>query len=89
MIVTRYPSGGSLGAHIDSGVFGPTVAGISLEAEWPIVFSRRVGRRHAVPLPVRSSYVMTGGARSAWFHRVPPGRGSARISLAFRTLAES
>ena len=35
VIVTRYPDGGSLGTHIDSPVFGPEVAGISLQTEWP------------------------------------------------------
>ena len=89
IIVTRYPQGGSLGAHIDSPVFGGEIAGLSLEAEWPIVYSRRrQGAREIVPLPVRSAYVMRGPARTAWFHQIPPNYSAERISLTFRTLVD-
>lgn len=88
VIVTRYPRGGSLGAHVDSPVFGPEVAGISLGAEWPIHFSRgRRGRQENIPLPVLSAYVMRGSARQDWFHQVPPCFDGERISLTFRTMA--
>lgn len=88
VIVTRYPRGGSLGAHIDSPVFGPEIAGISLGAEWPIHFSRgRHGQKENIPLPVLSAYVMREGARRDWFHRVPPCYDGERISLTFRTMA--
>lgn len=88
VIVTRYPSGGSLGAHIDSPVFGPEVGGISLETEWPIVFSqRRQGPHESIPLPVLSAYVMRETARTSWFHQIPPTMAGERISLTFRTLA--
>ena len=86
VIVTRYPRGGSLGAHIDSDTFGPIVAGVSLEAEWPILYSLRRGYDRAIPLPVLSAYVMTGPAREDWFHRVPPNWNDERISLTFRTM---
>jgi alkylated DNA repair dioxygenase AlkB len=69
VIVTRYPSGGGLGSHIDAPVFGPEVAGISLGAEWPIHFSRgRHGQQENIPLPVLSAYVMREGARRDWLH---------------------
>ena len=90
VIVNRYPNGGSLGAHIDSSVFGPEVGAISLQTEWPIEFSqRRGGNVHAIPLPVLSAYVMRGGARTRWFHRIPPTHQAPRISLTFRTIAGS
>lgn len=88
VIVTRYPRGGSLGAHIDSPVFGPEVAGISLGTEWPIHFSRgRRGRQENIPLPVLSAYVMRSAARQDWYHQVPPCFDGERISLTFRTMA--
>ena len=89
VIVTRYPVGGSLGAHIDSPAFGPEIGGISLETEWPIVFSRnRRGPHENVPLPVLSAYVMRGEARTDWFHQIPRTIAAGeRISLTFRTLA--
>ncbi len=86
--VTRYPRGGSLGTHIDSPVFGPEIAGVSLETEWPILFSlSKYEAATSIPLPVRSAYVMREGARTRWFHRIPPTNESERISLTFRTLA--
>ena len=88
VIVTKYPSGGSLGTHIDSPVFGHEIAGLSLETEWPILFSRsKNAAAESIPLPVLSAYVMSGPARTAWFHRIPPTRRHNRISLTFRTLA--
>ena len=88
VIVTRYPSGGSLGPHIDSPVFGPEIGGLSLETEWPIVFSqRRHGPHESIPLPVLSAYVMRDTARTSWFHQIPPTIAAERISLTFRTLA--
>ena len=89
VIVTRYPRGGSLGPHIDSDTFGPIIAGISLEAEWPISFSIRRGQDHSIRLPVLSAYVMEEEARNRWFHRIPPNYEAERerISLTFRTKA--
>ena len=90
LIVTRYPRKGSLGRHIDAPVFGPEIAGVSLETEWPIIFnSRRSGGDINIPLPVLSIYVMRGEARTNWFHRIPPTVRDARISLTFRTLREN
>ena len=90
VIVTRYPQGGSLGTHIDSAVFGPEVAGVSLGTEWPILFSTsKYEPAKPIPLPVLSAYVMRGPARTRWFHRIPPNHDGERISLTFRTLAEA
>ena len=86
VIVTRYPRGGSLGRHIDAPIFGAEIGGISLGAEWPILFSRS-GRNNLIPLPVLSTYVMRERARTDWFHQVPPCHDGERISLTFRTMA--
>ena len=86
VIVTRYPSGGKLGAHIDSAVFGPCIAGLSIGAEWPINYSIRKGDEIAIPLPVLSVYTMQGPAREDWFHQIPPTHAGERISLTFRTV---
>ena len=88
VIVTRYPPGGRLGPHVDSAVFGPEVAGVSLCAEWPLAFRLKKGDPEVlVPMPVLSAYVMRGPAREQWTHRVPAGKWE-RISLTFRTLRE-
>lgn len=91
-IVTLYPPGGALRWHIDNPAFGPTIAGVSLEAEWPIEFSPKGGSKtrdtRAMPLPVLSAYVMKDGARTEWFHQVPRQYGRARISLTFRTMLD-
>ena len=89
VIVTRYPAGGCLGIHIDSDVFGPEVAGVSLGREWPVCFTPpgRSGPERPVRMPVLSAYVMRGPAREAWEHRVPPTYNGERISLTLRTLA--
>ena len=95
-IVTAYPSGGGLGWHIDNPQFGPVIAGVSLEAEWPILFApmnhfrrrdKRQSAERSIPLPRGSVYVMNGGARTNWYHHIPRRHGAPRISLTFRTMA--
>ncbi len=75
----------------DVPVFGPEVAGVSLGAQWPIVFSRRRhGPREVIPLPALSAYVMRGVARTDWFHQIPPRhQAETRVSLTFRTIAKT
>ena len=87
VIVNRYPRGGTLNRHIDAPIFGPEVAALSLQTEWPIVFDRHRRNVTSIPQPVHSAYVMRGEARSGWFHTVPPNYDGQRISLTFRTMS--
>ena len=87
-LVTRYPPGATIGWHRDAPVFGPVVVGVSLRAACLLRFQRRVGEQRRVyeaELAPRSAYLLTGSARSAWQHSIPPVP-ALRYSITFRTL---
>ncbi|MFG2058461.1 alpha-ketoglutarate-dependent dioxygenase AlkB [Micromonospora sp. NPDC048930] len=87
-LVTRYPPGSVIGWHRDAPAFGPTVVGVSLGAACLLRFQRGAGedrRVYELELAPRSGYVLTGAARSAWQHSIPPVP-ALRHSLTFRTL---
>jgi alkylated DNA repair protein (DNA oxidative demethylase) len=87
-LVTRYPPGATIGWHRDAPVFGPVVIGVSLLSACLMRFQRRVGgerRVYEVELAPRSAYVLSGSARSAWQHSIPPVP-ALRYSITFRTL---
>ncbi len=86
LLVSRYPPGAGIGWHRDAPMFGPIVAGISLLA--PCRLKMRTGpptarRGVSFDLAARSLYLLTGKARSAWQHCIPPV-GTLRYSLTFR-----
>ena len=88
VIVNRYPRGGGIRAHIDKNIFGPEIAAVSLETEWPIIFSPSYyGAENLIALPVLSAYVMRGDARTRWYHKIAPQQSPERISITFRTMA--
>ncbi len=87
-LVSRYPPGAPIGWHRDAPMFGAKVVGVSLAAASRMRFQRTLdGVRHVyeLPLPPRSAYVLTGKARSAWQHSIPPVK-ELRYSITFRTL---
>jgi DNA oxidative demethylase len=87
VLVQRYPEGAQIGWHRDAPAFG-TVVGVSLLATARIRFRRDKGgvrRTFELELPPRSGYVLSGEARTAWQHHVPPTK-SLRYSITFRTL---
>lgn len=94
-LVTEYTPGASIGWHRDAPMFGETIAGVSLLTGCrmklrPYVspVQRSTGRRrttHEVELPRRSAYLLTGAARGAFEHSIPPV-DSLRYSITFRTL---
>jgi alkylated DNA repair dioxygenase AlkB len=98
-IVNEYLPGQGISAHIDSAVFGPTVASVSLGSNAVMVFRDRANFRSvSVPLPRRSLMVMSGAAREHWTHEIParrsdrgvPGlsqvRRGRRVSITFRSV---
>jgi DNA oxidative demethylase len=88
ILVSRYPPGATIGWHRDAPMFGPRVAGVSLASACRMRFQRGKGdaRRVAeVTLEPRSAYLLTGPARFAWQHSIPPTR-ALRYSITFRTL---
>jgi alkylated DNA repair dioxygenase AlkB len=90
-LVTRYPPGATIGWHRDAAAFGSRVAGVSLGADCVMRFQRRAAggerRVHEQPLRRRSAYVLSGAARFAWQHSIPPVPAT-RYSVTFRTVRE-
>lgn len=87
-LLTRYPPGATIGWHRDAPTFGPTVIGVSLRAPCVLRFQRTVaGQRRVFELELapRSMYALTGAARSAWQHSIPPV-ADLRYSITFRTV---
>jgi alkylated DNA repair protein (DNA oxidative demethylase) len=90
ILVTRYPTGATIGWHRDAPTFGPVVVGVSLLSACTMRFQRRVGderRVFALTLEPRSVYVLAGAARAVWQHSIPPV-SQLRYSVTFRTLRQ-
>ncbi|MCP2261248.1 Alkylated DNA repair dioxygenase AlkB [Streptoalloteichus tenebrarius] len=89
-LIARYPPGATIGWHRDAPMFGPSVVGVSLLSSCLMRFQRRVGeerRVYELELAPRSAYVLSGAARSAWQHSIPPVP-ELRYSITFRTLRD-
>jgi alkylated DNA repair dioxygenase AlkB len=87
ILVNEYRPGAGIGWHHDSPAFG-IVAGISLGATCTMRFQEGRGeqrRTSAQELPSRSIYLLTGGARNLWQHRIAPIH-ELRYSITMRTL---
>ena len=93
-LINEYRAGAPIGWHRDAPQYG-IVAGISLRSPSRMRFRPYVspgvsasGRRtatHEIVLPARSAYLLTGDARSAYEHSIPPV-AELRYSITFRTL---
>jgi alkylated DNA repair protein (DNA oxidative demethylase) len=88
ILVSRYPPGATIGWPRDAPLFGAKVVGVSLAAPCRMRFQR--GKAQArqvaeVTLEPRSAYVLSGAARFAWQHSIPPAK-ALRYSITFRTL---
>ncbi|HLZ75425.1 alpha-ketoglutarate-dependent dioxygenase AlkB [Phenylobacterium sp.] len=73
-LINEYLPGAPIGWHRDRPIF-ETVVGISLLAPATFRLRRRVGdgfQRAALELGPRSIYRLTGEARAAWEHSIPP-----------------
>ncbi len=88
VLVTEYGAGAGIGWHRDKAVFGETV-GVSLLSPCVLRLRRKAGERRwervnltAAP---RSAYLLSGPARDAWEHSIPPV-GAPRYSVTFRNL---
>jgi DNA oxidative demethylase len=98
-LVTEYPAGAGIGWHRDAPMFGDIIAGVSLGSACTMKFRPyvspkdlapghlRPARRsmHAVQLPGRSGYLITGVARRDYEHSIPEAKG-LRYSITFRTI---
>ena len=91
ILVSRYPPGSTIGWHRDAPMFGAKVVGISLASACRMRFQRGKGPARQVAevtLDPRSGYVLSGAARYAWQHSIPPTK-ALRYSITFRTLKAS
>ena len=87
ILVTEYPPGAGIGWHRDAPMFD-VVAGVSLLGACRFRFERGKSAERetlAVTLAPRSVYLLTGEARAAWRHSIPPMK-EPRYSVTFRTL---
>jgi alkylated DNA repair dioxygenase AlkB len=85
-LLNEYPPGAPIGWHRDRPIF-ETVVGVSLLAPCSFRFRRRVGARFeraTKTLEPRSAYVLSGPARTAWEHSIPP-LAAHRYSITFRS----
>jgi alkylated DNA repair dioxygenase AlkB len=96
-LINEYPPGAPIGWHRDAPQYG-IVAGVSLLSSCrmrlrpyvsPGALTQAAGQRrtatHEILLEQRSAYLMTGEARSAFEHQIPPV-SALRYSITFRTL---
>ncbi len=86
-LVTRYPTGATIGWHRDASPFGDVV-GVSLASACVMRFQRGKDDARRVfeqPLQPRSAYVLAGRVRTVWQHSIP-AVPAERYSLTFRTL---
>jgi alkylated DNA repair dioxygenase AlkB len=84
-LLNEYLPGAPIGWHRDRPIF-EKVVGISLLAACSFRLRRRIGtsfERAAIELAPRSAYLLSGEARSAWEHSIPPVKAH-RYSITFR-----
>jgi alkylated DNA repair dioxygenase AlkB len=88
-IVTLYgQKGAGIGPHVDAPAFGPCVLGVSLLSEVEMEFERE-GVRYVKTLEPGSLYVMGGEARYEWKHAIHRIPNPPRLSVVFRSVANS
>lgn len=98
VIVNEYLPGQSIANHVDSPVFGPVVASLSLESGISMNFeSIHSDISKSMYLEPRSLLVLTGESRTEWKHGIPARKRdlvngkqvprTRRVSVTFRTLS--
>jgi len=87
-LATRYQPRATIGWHRDARGFGDVV-GVCLGSNCRMLFQRGKGPDRKVfeqQLEALSAHVLTGSARWAWQHSIPPV-AAERFFITFRTLA--
>lgn len=70
MILSHYPPGPGIGAHVDAAVFGEPIIGVSLASGCVMEFENDALGRAKLRLEPRSLFVLRGEARWQWRHRI-------------------
>ena len=97
MVANSYPPGSGIFPHVDQAVFGNTIASVSLGSTCVMQFSNGESERvEELLLEPRSVLILSGEARWAWKHQIPPRDvdiwenqekpRSRRVSLTFRVM---
>lgn len=85
IIINEYMPGQGITKHVDAKVFGPTIASLSLLSNAPMKFGQNKEKTQSLLLEKNSIVVLTGDARSKWFHYVPKVQ-ERRVSITLRTV---
>ncbi len=85
IIINEYETGQGITKHVDAKVFGPTIASLSLLSDTYLTMGQHRDDEIKIPLEKRSLVIMTGKARSDWYHYIAPVK-EKRISITFRTI---
>lgn len=85
IIVNEYEIGQGITKHVDAKVFGPVIASLSLLSDTYLTMGQYRSDEIKIPLERRSLVIMTGKARSDWYHYIAPVK-EKRISITFRTI---
>lgn len=85
IIINKYEKGENISKHVDANVFGPTVASLSLLSDTEMTFGQHSGDEIKYPLRRKSLIIMTGEARTQWYHYIAPVK-EKRVSITFRTI---
>lgn len=96
IIVNRYLPGEGISPHVDSNVFGDTIASLTLNSGIQMDF-KKGSNEQSLYLQPRSLILMQGEARNHWTHGIVTRKSDyvagkkvlrgTRISITFRTLA--
>lgn len=88
MIVNEYTKGQGISKHTDhTKAFGNTIVSLSLAGECQWTMRRRDHPPVTMTLEPRTLVVLSGDARYAWTHEIPPVTCARRVSLTLRYLA--
>lgn len=95
VIVNEYQPGQGIASHVDSSVFGPVIASLTLGSGAIMDFSSGCETK-SMYLEPRSLVVLSGDARTQWKHGIPARKNDSidgrkrprgrRVSVTFRTL---
>lgn len=87
LIINEYEPGQGITRHIDSPIFGDTIASLSLLSDATMDIGQYEKEEISFILARRSLMVFRGEARYNWYHCIPPV-SEKRISITFRTLKQ-
>lgn len=86
IIINEYLPGQGISKHIDSPLFGPVVASLSLLSDTIMKLGKYNEEEKEILLEKNSLLILSGEARKDWWHMIPNVK-EKRYSITFRTIA--